>query len=190
MSTHQTLDAPLFEINQESDFYKRSKERREKQTRINEILDDIAKLIGCDVKEFNYYGSRSFGFMYDSEGFHKYREELTKNSDRNGVYTFKKSSKTFKLVSPMMEEIDAIRNIVSPFELMHIVGFNNAKASQWVDGRLFVGVKDIEVSRREITKLGRMAQYPVEPLKPVEYRDYLALYLEATAKQEDQEKGA
>lgn len=189
MSTLKTLNEPLFEINQDSEFFKRSNERREKQTRVNEILDEVAIRIGCAVKEFNYYGSQSFGFMHDSEGYLKFRNELTKNSDRNGLYTFKKSSKTFKLVSPMMEEIDDIRNIVSPFELHHVVGMNNAVATQWIAGRMFVGVKDIEVARYEITKLGRMKEYPVEPLKPIEYHEYLKLFLEATAKQE-QEQGA
>ena len=39
---HQTLDAPVYEINQESDFYKRSKWRKDQKGRINEILLNIA----------------------------------------------------------------------------------------------------------------------------------------------------
>lgn len=174
----QTLNEPIFEVNQESDFYKKSKERKDKRPRINEILNEIANTVGFDVEEFQYYGCYGFGFSYGSDGYEKFKDQLMKNADRNGVYKFKKTSAVFKEISKKLEEVDKINNIVNPFEIHDIFGINNVTAAQWLGDRYFVEVKHKKTTEIFINKPDRSRQYKVEPIKEVSYKDYLQLVLD------------
>ena len=173
----QTLSEPLYEINQESEYYKKAKWKKDQNKRINEIIDELANELGFDGEEFRFYGSGGFGFEYNSNGYEKFKDQLTKNPDSNGIYTFKKSSKTYKIANPKLIEIDKIQQSVSPFALHDIFGWNNLKASQWIDDRLFIEVKNSEVTVKKIMSESRSKQYPIEPVKEIPYKEYLQLIL-------------
>lgn len=173
----KTLNAPLFELNPECDYYQTLKTRKDNQPRINEILANIAKEFGFDVKEFSLYGSRKFGFRSDTEAYQKFKEELTKNPDRNGIHTFKSSTKTFKAISPKLVEVDKINNVGSAFILHDIFGWNNLVASQWVDDRLFFEVKSEDNTWRAVNDQDRRKQFEVEPVKEIDYKEYLTLIM-------------
>lgn len=171
----QTLDSPMYEVNQESEYYKKSKARKDLQGRVNEILDEVASALGFDVTEFDYYSSGSFGFKWTTKAYDKFKDQLTKHSDRNGIHTFKKPTAGYKTISKMLKEIDEINKDKNPFALHDIFGINNLKASQWVEDRLFVGVKDAETTEKMLIREGRSKQYPVEPVKAMDYKEYLIL---------------
>jgi hypothetical protein len=179
----QTLDAPLYELNQESEHYKTLKEVKDSRPFINSILEEIEKEHGFEAGEFVYYGAIGFGFYRSSKNFEEFKKELMKNPDRNGVYMFKKSSKIYKAIHPKMIQITEIEEKVSPFALHDIFGFNNVKASQWVGDRYFVGVKSAERTEQDLDTKQRGERYSVEPVKEIEYKEYLSLIMEALNKE-------
>lgn len=189
----QTLQGPVYEIHQESDYYKVVKERKDSNVRVNEILNGIAKEFGFDVAEFFYYGSGGFGFERYSKGFEKFDIHLTKMADRNGIHTFKRNSIPYKKISKLLKEVDEIEGKVDRFALHDIFGFNNLSASQWVGDRYFVGAKSEEVvlERMEARKLKVASKDGVrfiEPIAQISYRDYLLAVAESLAKEAVREK--
>ncbi|WP_143804728.1 hypothetical protein [Paraliobacillus ryukyuensis] len=173
----QTLDSPVFELNKESDYYKKIKEVKDSQPIINEILDQVASKLEIDPKEFLYYNAGGFGFEKYTDSYMKYQDKLTKNPDRNGVHTFKRSTNEFKEISSMINEIDKIKKTVNPFALHDIFGFNNLKASQWIGDRFFVGVKSEE---RTMGNVEERKNQSIEPVKDISYKEYLKLVMEHT----------
>lgn len=184
----QTLQGPVYEIHQESDYYKVVKERKDSNVRVNEILGGIAKEFGFDSAEFFYYGSGGFGFERYSKGYEKFEVHLTKNADRNGIHTFKRNSIPYKKISKLLKEVYEIEEKVDPFALRDIFGFNNLSASQWVGDRYFVGAKSEELVLERIeARKSKVATKDgddfIEPIAQISYRDYLLLVAEALAKE-------
>lgn len=174
----KTLSSPLFEVNQESDYYKKVKDRHDKSSRVNEILAEVAKTLEINLDEFSYYSSSRFGFSKYTAAFDKYQEQLTKNADRHGIHTFKMKTTGLKLVSPMLKEIDEINRSNNPFDIHAIFGLNNLAASHWIEERLFFEVKDEEVTKKLLTSPDRNKRYEIEPIKEVSYKEYMLLALE------------
>src|SRR5690625_4599184 len=102
------LSEPLYELDQESKYYKNLKKRKDTQSQVDDIIEKIAETYGFESKDFAYYHAKHFGFMSGTSSVEKFREHLTKNSDRNGVYTFKKNTKFYKEISEKMNEVDSI----------------------------------------------------------------------------------
>lgn len=173
----KTLNSPLYELNQDSEYYKILKEVKDSQPKINEIIREIAELVGFESKEFLYYGSRGFGFYRNSLAYEKFENQLTKNPDGNGVYKFKRTSPTYKIISPKVLEIERIKNKVNPFALHDMLGYNNLVASQWVEDRFFVEVKSEDTTERILNADERRKQYEIEPVKEVSYKEYLELVM-------------
>lgn len=175
----QTLSEPIFEINPDSDYFKQSKAVRDANKKIYAIIDEIAEEYGFDAKEFPHYDSGMCGFLSRSEGLKKFQSEVTKNSDRNGVHTFKKNSKMWKEIQPRMKQVAEYYNAgPSPFALIDIVGMNNSKYTQWVAGRMFIQVKDREHALKEVGSDKRKERYSAEPLLEIPFKEYLALVME------------
>lgn len=176
----QTLNEPMYEINQNSEHYKKAKWRKDQQGRINEIITSVALEYGFDAEALQIYSHACFGFKWHAPDVDKFKEHLTKNSDRNGIHTFKKTSKLFKEISPKLKELTDIDRSVNPFALHDIFGLNNLVASQWIGNRLFVSVKDQAHTEKLLKSEGRSTQYPVEPVKHISYKEYLQLFISAT----------
>lgn len=174
----KTLNAPLFELNPESKYYKTIKIIKDSHSRINEILREIASEFDFKLDEFSYYGSRGFGFKYDTEAYEKFENQLTKKPDRNGIHTFKKTTAIYKLISPKMVEVDKILSKRDPFGLHDIFGFNNLAASQWIKDRYFVEVKSEAITREALNSSDRGKRFEVEPVMEASYKDYLLLITE------------
>lgn len=175
----KTLNAPLFELNPESKYYKTIKAIKDSNSRINEILGEIASEFDFELDEFSYYGSRGFGFKYDTESYEKFEAHLTKKPDSNGVHTFKKTTATYKLISPKLVEVDEILSKKDSFALHDIFGFNNLKASQWIKDRYFVEVKSETVTQEALNSSERGKRFEVEPVMEASYKDYLLLITES-----------
>lgn len=156
------LSEPVFELKQDSEIYKKLKKRKDMQKDINKIIDDIASEYGFNPEDFAYYSSVSFGFSMGTDSREQFKNHLTKRSDRNGIYTFKRNQKLFKEISKKMKNIDEINDIVSPWWMMDVFGLNNAKASQWIGDRQFIEVKDeSKASSKHVDK--------------IQYTDYLEI---------------
>ena len=173
----KTLNAPLFELNQQSIYYKVLKEVKDNNPRIDQIIRKTAELIGYDSSEFVYYGSRGFGFYGDSKAYEKFKDQLTKRPDRNGVYTFKRTTSTYKTVSPRMLEIEKIQSKINPFALHDIFGLNNLVATQWIEDRFFVEVRSEEDTKKLLVSERRRKQCEIEPVKEIGYKEYLELVM-------------
>lgn len=173
----QTLSEPLFELNPESESYKKFKAKKDAQPRINEIFKSVANEFDYEIKEFAFYGSGGFGFYYGTNGYEKFKDELVKNADKNNVHKFKVSSKTFKQMSPKFVEIDNILHTVSPFALHDIFGLNNLTASQWIGDRFFVEVKNADRTKELLVSDRRKKNFEVEPVKEITYKEYLQLVM-------------
>lgn len=180
----QTLDMPLYELNQGSEYYKTIKEIKDSHSFINSIIDEIDKEHGFEKGDFVYYGSSDFGFYINSKSFEKFKDELKKHPDRNGVYRFKRSSKIWKAIHPKMKPIAEIHNKKNPFALHDIFGWNNLKATQWVGDRYFVGVRSTENIESSLGTEARKKMFEVEPVQHIDYKDYLGLIMVAYDKQQ------
>lgn len=180
----QAMSEPMFEINPESNYFKRSKAVRDANEKIYAIIDEIAEEYGFDAKEFPHYDSGICGFLSYSDGLKKFEKEVKKHSDRNGVHTFKKNSKMWQAIKPRMQQVaDFYDAGPGPFALTDIAGINNSKYTQWVSGRMFIEVKDKEAVMRALNDPNRKKQLPVEPIMETPYEDYLKLILEAIVPQ-------
>lgn len=156
------LSEPVFELKQDSEIYKKLKKRKDMQKDINDIIDEIASEYEFNPEDFAYYSSLSFGFSAGTDSREQFKSHLTKRSDENGIYKFKKNQKLYKEISEKMKDIDEINDIVSPWWMMDVFGLNNAKATQWIGDRHFIQVKnESKASARQTEK--------------VQYTDYLEI---------------
>lgn len=198
------MNAPVYEVNPESEFYKSHAQKRANISKVNKLISDIENYLGITEETFVYYNAARFGFFGSSDGYEMYKDNLKKNPDRNGVYLFKKTTPEFKYVKEIMEQVDALKNVVDPFSAHDIFGMNNIKASQWVGDRMFVSVVDgeytneyvnerkaanevgeVEVANAGGTYFKRVETFKVEPVMDVSYVEYLKL---VTAQLEEIEK--
>ncbi|MCM3413552.1 hypothetical protein [Metabacillus litoralis] len=128
----QTLDAPIYEINQDSEWYKSALKRSED---INKFFMKFEEKYG--IKEgFSFYHSEYFGVYEGTEAHDFFKGEILKNP-KDGFYPFKKRSKYFDEIKSLIEDIED----VSPFKAHDVLGLNNISGSQWLGDRWFFGVK-------------------------------------------------
>lgn len=152
-----TLDAPIFEVSQDSQWYKDEVKLRKNQ---KDFFKTINKEYFSD-NGFIYYHSEHFGIDGNSADYNTYKEELKKNKDKNGVYIFKKKSKYYPIFKEMISNIGE----KDPFKAHDVFGSNNMNYSQWVGNRWFYGVHSPElVKSNEVI--------------PVEYKDYLQVVMD------------
>ncbi|MGG0052966.1 hypothetical protein [Bacillus atrophaeus] len=131
----QTLDAPIYEVKQESEWYKSEKKRKED---INSFFDRFEEKYG--IKEgFSFYHSEYFGVYKGTEAYEVFKDDIVKNPV-NGFYAIKKRSKHFKEIKAMIEQIEK----VNPFNSHDELGLNNMTGRQWIDDRWFFGVKSAQ----------------------------------------------
>lgn len=163
----QTLDAPVFEVKQDSDWYKNEVERRKKTKEFfNKIRNDYIEDNG-----FAFYHESHFGIYADSKDYETYRDELTKHPDKNGLHTFKKRSTHYKVFKEMLEEIPSN----NPFKPHDVFGSNNMNQSQWLRGRWFYSVKD--ENRVPENSIG------IE-IEPISYKKYLEIVMDVIEENE------
>lgn len=152
----QTLDAPIYEVNQDSDWYKRESKRKQDT---KEFFEKIKEKFGLS-DGFGFYHSEYFGIHGGTKDYEVFKDELLKNPDKD-FYPFKKRSKYFKEIKEMIEQIED-RN---PFKSHDVLGLNNISASQWVGDKWFFQVKNEQlVKGNEVT--------------PIDYKDYLKFVME------------
>lgn len=154
----QTLDAPVYEVKKESEWYKSFKKRREE---VNEFFKKVEAEYGLS-DGFSFYHSAYFGVEAGSKEYELYKDEVSKNPNKDGVHPFKKRSKHFKILKELLEQIEEI----SPFKSHDVLGLNNISGSQWIGDRWFFGVKHEQyVKGDEVT--------------PIKYKDYLKVAMDA-----------
>ena len=155
----QTLDAPVYEVRQDSEWYKETVKR---DTDINNFFKEINEKYFTD-NGFSFYHSEYFGISGSSKDYETYKDHLLKNPEKNGMYPFKKRSKYYPIFKEMIEKIDR----GNPFKAHDVLGLNNVAASQWLGDRWFYQVK-----RAEDVKDTTGAE-----VTPIEYVDYLSLVM-------------
>ncbi|MDW8515095.1 hypothetical protein [Priestia flexa] len=151
----QTLDAPVYEVNPESDWYKSASRRKED---ITNFFNKFEEKYG--VKEgFSFYTSEYFGVYEGTEAYELFKNDILKKQ-KDGFYPFKKRSKHFREIKTLIDQIEK----VNPFKTHDVLGLNNISASQWVGDRWFFGVKHKEyVKGNEVT--------------PIDYKEYLKVVM-------------
>ena len=159
----QTLDAPVYEVKQDSEWYIETKARNKRQ-------DEFFKEINTTYFEdrgFAYYHSEYFGVDKRSKDYEKYKDELLKNPDKNGIYIFKKKSKYV----PIFKEMIAKVGEKNPFKSHDVFGANNLKQSQWIGDRWFFSVKNEEYIKD-----------PKEEVQSIDYKEYLKVVMDSLNK--------
>ncbi|WP_342496908.1 hypothetical protein NYE36_09935 [Bacillus sp. FSL R5-0593] len=153
----ETLDAPIYEIKQESDWHKTEKKRREG---INKFFDEFEATYG--IKDgFSFYNSEYFGVRAGTEAYDFFKDEVMKNPTKDGFYAFKKRSKYFSEIGSMLKKAEE----VNPFKGHEVLGRNNIAAYQWIGDRWFFSVWDEKrVEGEEAT--------------PIDYKEYLKIVME------------
>lgn len=152
----QTLDAPVYEVKQDSQWYKDQMQRR---TDIDNFFKDFGERYGCS-DGFSFYHSEHFGVQADTPAYDFFKTEIVKNPDKNGFYAIKKRSKYFKEIKSQISKIKE----VYPFKPHDVFGSNNIRASQWLDGRWFYQVKNPEYVQGD-------------EAVPMDYKEYLSLVM-------------
>lgn len=154
----QTLDAPVYEVKQDSDWYKKALKRR---SDIDKFFEIVKEKYGFG-SGFSFYHSEYFGIHSGTKDYETYKDELLKTPDSNNksFYPFKKRSKYFNEIKNLIAQIEE----VSPFKAHDVLGLNNVKASQWIGDRWFYQVKNEQhVKGDEVT--------------PIDYKDYLKVVM-------------
>ncbi|WP_243572777.1 hypothetical protein [Bacillus stercoris] len=152
----QTLDAPIYEVKQESDWYKSEKKRKED---INLFFDKFEEKYG--VKEgFSFYHSEYFGVYEGTEAYEIFKNDIVKNPV-DGFYAIKKRSKYFKEIKAMIEQIEK----VNPFRSHDELGLNNMTGRQWIGDRWFFGVKTEQLVKGD-------------SVVAIDYKEYLKIVME------------
>jgi hypothetical protein len=160
----KTLDEHIYEVNQDSDWYK----KKDKQfDDINNFYRIIKEKYGFE-EGFVFYHSEYFGIEYGTPDYEKFKDELLKNSNKDGIHIFKKKSKFNQIMKGLLDEVEEI----SPFKVHDTFGLNNTRGSQWVNGRWFFSIEDPE----NINQFGEISS--------VEFKDYLKVVMDALEKEE------
>ncbi|WP_163538278.1 hypothetical protein [Gracilibacillus sp. YIM 98692] len=154
----ETLDSPVFEVKQDSQWHKDTVFRNQKR---KEFFKELSEKYLTD-NGFAFYHEGHFGIYGHSKDYETYKDELTKNPDKNGIHTFKKRSKYHKIFKEMLEGFE---DKYSPFKAHDVFGTNNMKASQWLGDRWFWSVKD-------------KSQVVGDEVEPLDYKDYLKVVME------------
>lgn len=171
----KTLNAPVFELSPENDYYKVLKGIHDAQPRVNAIFKATAEKYGYDASELKFYSAHTFGFGRYSKETLNFDGHLKKHANQNGVLVFKRASSIYKKMAADFQEIDAITKDLNPFTLHEIFGFNNLRDMQWLGDRFFVEVKSAEATQLAMQSTNR--HYDTEPVLPIAYEAYLELVL-------------
>lgn len=154
----QTLDSPVFEVKQDSKWYKETKDRRDGR---EEFFKRVKENGYFKDNGFAFYDEKHFGIYAESDDYETYKNELSKNPDKNGIHKFKKNTEHYKIFHEMLSKFEPH----DPFKCHDVLGFNNPKSSQWIDGRWFWSVKDeSQVVGKEVEK--------------IDYKNYLKVVME------------
>lgn len=156
----QPIDAPVYEVKQDSEWYIETKARLQRE---DEFFKEINSTYFED-RGFAYYHAEHFGVDGKSKDYEKYKDELLKNPDKNGIYIFKKKSKYV----PIFKEMIAKVGEKNPFKSHDVFGVNNLKYSQWIGDRWFFSVKNEEYIKD-----------PKEEVQPIEYKEYLKVVMDS-----------
>lgn len=154
-----TLNAPVYEVNPESEWYKSSLAKLQRQ---KEFFKKINSMY-FDDNGFSYYNTKVFGIKGNSKDYEKYKEELLKNPDSRGIYLFKKRSKYYAIFNEMLMKVEDKNR----FKSHEVFGINNITGRQWIGERWFFGVEKEEDVEGEEAVL-------------VNYREYLEAVMDAT----------
>lgn len=152
-----TLASPVYEVKQDSDWYKSMKKRR---SDIDNFFVSFKQKYGID-KGFGFYHSEYFGVHAGTEAYEFFKGEVLKNPDSNGFYPFRKRSKYFKEIKELLNQIEEN----SPFRSHDIFGLNNISGSQWIGDRWFFGVKHEQHVKGD-------------EVDPIEYKSYLRVVMD------------
>jgi hypothetical protein len=152
-----TLNAPVYEVKQDSDWYK-SQVKRD-----SEIKEFFKKINSEYFKDngFSFYHSEWFGVQANSLDYETYKNEVMKNPNRDGVHIFKKRSKYFPLFKELLDSIED----KSPFKSHDVLGLNNISGSHWVGDRWFFGVKHEKFVKGD-------------EVVPINYKEYLKVVMD------------
>lgn len=169
------LSAPIYEVKQDSDWYKETVDREKKIKEASEI-----------IKEKNYFPhegfvlftSMSFGVRAANSDAELYDDQLLKKADRNGIRMFKKKSPIKKEIQEIFGDIEG----ENPFKIYDVFGLNNAKKSQWIGDRWFFQVKNDDVVKKNETALEN-------EIREVPYQEYLSLLQKVIAEMEESNNG-
>jgi hypothetical protein len=153
MEKVQTLNAPIFEVKQDSEWYKQ-KVKQQEDTKV--FFKTIKERYGIS-DGFGFYHSEFFGIHYGTEDYKKFKDELRKNPHEGDFYIFKKRSKYYKEIKELLEKVEDI----SLFKSHDTFGTNNVSASQWVGEKWFFGVKKADYIKKH------------DEITPIDYKDYL-----------------
>lgn len=156
----KTLDAPVYEIKQNSEWYISTVKRR---LQIKEFFQKVNSEYFTD-NGFSFYTSEHFGIQGCSKDYETYKDEVMKNPNKDGVHIFKKRLKFYELFKGMIEQIEE----TNPFKSTDVFGLNNLSASQWIGERWFFGVRNSEYIKDKESK----------EITSIEYKDYLKIVME------------
>lgn len=155
-----TLDAPVFEVKKDSDWYKETKQYNERR---KNFFEEMNKTYMKD-SGFVYWHSEYFGILGSSADYETYKDELKKNPVEDRIYIFKKRSKHYPIFKEMIKQIGDR----DPFKSHDVLGMNNMTGNQWIGDRWFYGVKNEECVTGE-------------EVEPIDYKEYLKVVVEALA---------
>lgn len=155
----QTLDAPVFEVNQDSEWYKNKKQQKEDTKNFFKIIKEKYGL----SDGFAFYHSDYFGIYGGTKDYETYKNELVKTpTEKDDFYPFKKRSKYYKEIKELIQQITEIYS----FKSHDVFGLNNVSASQWVGDRWFFGVNNEEYIKEH------------KEIVPIDYKEYLKIVME------------
>lgn len=153
----KTLDAPVYQVKQDSDWYKSVIKQKEE---VRAFFKDFKDKYG--VREgFGFYHTEYFGAHKGTEAYDFFKDEVLKNPTKDGFYAFKKRSKYFKEIKEMLEKIE----LSDPFKSHDVLGLNNVSASQWLGDKWFFQVKDENLVKSD-------------EVVPVDFKEYLAVVMD------------
>ncbi|MCI5923039.1 MAG: hypothetical protein SPG88_10280 [Enterococcus hirae] len=161
------LSEPVYRIKENSKLNRLYAEKEKQGKVVSEAIKQV-------MLKFPHFGDESLGIWsrscmgikVGSSVEEKYKAELTKK-EIQGYRIFKKKSPTLKLLNDLMgDALEAFNTARAnyEFELHTQYGINNVSGTHFIDGQLYVGL------RGEPEKNS-------EELEPMDYKEYLSLYV-------------
>ena len=168
------LNEPVYRIKENSKLNHLYEEKEKQGKGVNEVIKRV-------ITEFPHFGndvlgmwSRScmgikVGNLIEEEN----AAELTKK-EIQGYRIFKKKSPTLKVLNDLIgEELDDFNTSRANYKLeLHTqYGINNVSGTHFIDGQLYVGLR-------------REPERNSDELEPVDYKEYLSLYINSQQQEE------
>lgn len=169
------LDEPVYRIKEISKLNHLYAEKEQQ----GKILDVAIKRVLAEFPHFDggvlgIWSKSRMGIKIGSPISADYTTEL-KKEEIDGYRIFKKNSPTLKYLDELIgEELDAFNSsrVNYQFELHTQYGLNNVSGTHFIDGQLYVGLKD-------------EPEKNVEELEPMDYKEYLSLYINAKTQEDN-----